>query len=116
MTRLLLNRNWLTLTDAASRPTWARVSDWALAMGLITRTLLRLRAKLGNVEKNVSSAVSKSVWHVMKRPTLLRTIGVSVFGENTILHTMMITIAKIAIMLERVMAVIFRARFIKVES
>ena len=95
---------------------WASVSDWASAIGLITRTLLRLRAKFGNVEKNVSSAVSRSAWHVMKRPTLLRTIGVSVFGENIMLHTMMMAIAKIAIMLERVMAVIFRARFIKVES
>ena len=92
------------------------MSDWASAIGLITRTLLRLMAKSGNVEKNVSSAVSRSAWHVMKRPTLLRTIGVSVFGENTILHTMMMAIAKIAIMLERVMAMIFRARFIKVES
>ena len=84
--------------------------------GLITLTLLRLIAKFGNVEKNVSSAVSRSAWHVMKRPTLLRTIGVSVLGENTTLHTMMMAIAKIAIMLERVMVVIFRARFIKVES
>lgn len=88
------------------------MSDWALATGLITRTLLRLIAKLGNVEKNVSSAVSRSAWHVMKRPTLLRTIGVSVLGENTMLQMMMMAIVKMAIMLERVMAVIFKARFI----
>ena len=48
----------------------------------------------------------------MKRPMLLRTIGVSVLGENTMLQTMMMAIAKMAIMLEREMAVIFRARFI----
>ena len=69
-------------------------------------------AKLGNVEKNVSSAVSRSAWHVMKRPTLFRTIGVRVFGEKTMLQMIIMAIARTAIMDERVMAVIFKARFI----
>jgi hypothetical protein len=52
----------------------------------------------------------------MKRPTLLRTIGVSVLGENTTLQTMMIAMRSMPMILERVMAAIFRARFIKIES
>jgi hypothetical protein len=48
----------------------------------------------------------------MKRPTLLRTIGVSVLGENTMLHMMMMAMRSMPMILESEMAAIFRARFI----
>jgi hypothetical protein len=43
-------------------------------------------------------------------------MGVSVFGENTTLHTMVMAISSMPIILAMEIAVIFIARFIKVES